>query len=274
MRTGMHEWPLVLFSALAIAGAGTLASQPALLELGAADPAAARSQAAWATALVAVGLTVSFNHVGRRRRLVQAARRLGVNALSTEGGLAVATLAAGAALAWMPADPAITGALAWLAGTAAAALLLAVGLVYRLRGQVAWPGVAAAGPLLTGLAFGFIACASTTPAVLPVTLGPTLALLGGDALVLCGRWLAIARPSSRLGALHPAIYRRRHWLLGARLVLVTLAPATLLAGGVPTLADLSIGLGLLVDRLAFYGLAAQHTTEAEIARIEQFLERG
>jgi hypothetical protein len=29
-----------------------------------------------------------------------------------------------------------------------------------------------------------------------------------------------------------------------------------------------------VDRLAFYGLAAQHTTEAEIARIEQFIERG
>jgi DMSO reductase anchor subunit len=274
MRTRMHEWPLVLFTALAIAGAGTLAAQPALLALGVTEPAEVQSQAPWAIALVAVGLTVSLNHLGRRRRLLLASRRFGTSRLSTEVVLAVATVAGGAALGWLPAGSAATVALAWGVGVIGALFLVAVGLVYRLRGQVAWPGVAMIGPLLSGLAFGFIACASTTPAVLSTTLGPTLMLLGADGIVFGARWIVIARTGPWLNPSHPALYRHRQGLLVARLVLVTLGPASCLMAGVAALADFSIGLGLLVDRLAFHGLALQHTTEAEIARVEQIFERG
>jgi DMSO reductase anchor subunit len=274
MQTRMHEWPLVLFTALAIAGAGTLAAQPVLLALGVTEPAEVRSQAPWAVALVTVGLTVSVNHLGRRRRLLLVSRRFGTSRLSTEVGLAVATVVGGAALGWLPADSAATVVIAWGAGVIAALFLLAIGLVYRLRGQVAWPDVAVIGPLLSGLAFGFIACASTTPAALLTTLGPTLVLLGADGLVFGARWIAIARAEPWLNPSHPALSRHRQWLLMARLVLVTLGPASWLIAGVAALADVSIGLGLLVDRLAFHGLALQHTTEAEIARVEQVLEHG
>jgi DMSO reductase anchor subunit len=274
MRPRMHEWPLVLFTALAIAGAGTLAAQPALLALGATEPAEVRLQAPWAIALVAVGLTVSLNHLGRRRRLLLASRRFGTSRLSTEAGLAVATVASGAALGWLPADSVFAVVLAWGVGVIAAFFLVALGLVYRLRGQVAWPDVAVIGPLLSGLAFGFIACASTTPEVLPATLGPTLILLGTDGLVFVARWIVIARAEPWLNPSHPGMYRHRRSLLLARLVLVTLAPASLLIAGVATLADLFIGIGLLVDRVAFHGLALQHTTEAEIAHVEQILEGG
>jgi DMSO reductase anchor subunit len=268
----MHEWPLVLFSALAIAGAGTLAAQPLLVTLGATDPGGARSQAAWATALFAVGLSVSLNHVGQSRRLLLAPRRFGASPLSTEVVLAGAAIAAGAVLVWWPAAPRWDAGLIWMAGLTAASFLLSLGFVYRLRGQPAWPGVAVVGPALTGLAFGFVACAATAPAAAAVALYPTLILLAADAVVFSGRWAAIARIPQWLNPSHPAIFRHRHMLLVDRLILVTLAPAILLAIGVVSLADLSIGVGLLVDRLAFYGLAAQHTTEAEIALADEVIE--
>jgi DMSO reductase anchor subunit len=272
MRTVMHEWPLVLFTALAVAGGGTLAAQPLLMALGATDVAAARSQAAWATILLVAGLVVSLKHVGQTRRVLLASRRVGVSPLSTEVALAGAAVAAGAALAWWPAGLARTDVVAWSAGLVAASFLLSLGFVYRLGGQVAWPGVAVVGPVVTGLAFGFVTCAATAPATLAVTLGPTLVLLGADALVFGSRWGALATIKPWLSQSHPAIFRHRHLLLLDRLILATLAPAVLLAVGVPALADLSIGLGVLVDRLAFYGLAAQHTTEAEIAFVEDVIE--
>jgi DMSO reductase anchor subunit len=272
MRSVMHEWPLVLFGALAVAGGGTLAAQPLLITLGATTAVAARSQAAWATALVGVGLLVSLNHVGRPRRLLMASRRFGASPLSTEVVLAGAAIVAGAAVAWIPAGLARTDVLAWPAGLVSASFLISLGSIYRIRGQVAWPRAAVIGPVLTGLAFGFVASAATTPSTLAVALGPTLALLGADALVFGTRWIAVARIEPWLSPAHPALFRRRHLLLAGRLVLVTLAPGVLLALATPTLADLAIGLGVLVDRLAFYGLAAQHTTEAEVALVERVIE--
>jgi DMSO reductase anchor subunit len=252
--------------------AGTLAAQPLLVTLGATDPGGARAQAGWATALLAIGLSVSLNHVGQSRRLLFAPRRFGASPLSTEVVLAGAAIAGGALFAWWPAAPRWSAGLVWLSGVTAASFLLSLGFVYRLRGQPAWPGVAVVGPALTGLAFGFVACAAIARAAAAVTLYPTLILLAAAAVVLSGRWAAIGRLPPWLSPSHPAIFRHRHLLLVDRLILVTLAPAILLAIGATTLADLSIGVGLLVDRLAFYGLAAQHTTEAEIALAEEVIE--
>ena len=274
MRPAMHEWPLALFTALAIAGGGTLAAQPLLMTLGAATGAGARAQAAWATALVAVGLGLSLNHLGTSRRFLLAGRRVGASALSTEAALAGGTVVAGAALAWAPDAGAATNLLVWSSGLLATSFLASVGLVYRLRGQATWPAVAVAGPVLTGLAFGLIAHAATSPASLPRTLPVTLAFLAADALVFSGRWLAVSGLEPWMSPSHPAMFGIRRLLLGGRLFLVTLAPAGLLAIGATTLADLSFGLGVLVDRAAFYGLAVQHTTEAEIERVERFIEAG
>ena len=54
----------------------------------------------------------------------------------------------------------------------------------------------------------------------------------------------------------------------ARFLLVDILPGCLLVAGLPKGAAGMLGLGILVDRLSFYLLAAQHTTEAEIARVE------
>ncbi len=245
---------------------------PLLLAIGAAETAVARSEAAWATMLVAMGLGVSLNHLGSSRRVALAARRVGASALSTEAVLAGATVLAGAALAWAPQSIVGPRVLVWVAGPVALAFLLSIGLVFRLRGPVTWPGVAAVGPALTGLAFGLVAHAATSPASLPRTLPMTLAVLGADALVFGGRWAAVSRVEPWLTPSHPALFGRRRLLLLARLLLLTAAPAVLLALGLPTPADLAFGVGVLVDRLAFYGLAAQHTTEAEIERVERAIE--
>ncbi len=274
MRHTMDEWPLALFTALAIAGGGTIAGLPLLMAIGAADGAAVRSEAAWATLLVAVGLGVSMNHLGWSRRFALAARRAGASALSTEAVLAGATLVAGAALAWTPESLIGPRLLVWVSGPIALAFLLSIGLVYRLPGQLTWPAVAAAGPLLTGFAFGLVAHAAGSPNSLPRTLHVTLAALAADALVFGGRWAAVSKVQPWLTPSHLGLFAHRRLLLLARLVLVTAAPATLLAARMPAPADLAFGVGLLVDRLAFYGLAVQHTTEAEIERVERVIQAG
>jgi len=272
MTKVMHEWPLVLFASLAVAGGGLLAAQPMLMALGASGSAEARSQAAWAVGLLLVGLVVSLGHLGQSQRLLMVVRRFGVSRLSTEVVLAGAAIVAGAAYALAPLPVHGEPLLAWLTGVVSVVFLLSLGFVYRLRGQIAWLDPACIGPALTGLAFGFVARAATAPAELSRTLGPTLALLAADAVVFGARWIRIARIRPWLVPAHPAIFRFRHPLLTGRLLLTTLAPAALLTLGRATVADLLFGIGLLVDRLAFYGLAAQHTTEAEIARVEAAIE--
>ncbi len=261
----MREWPLVVFTALSMAAAGSMGAAPLLPAWFAPEPLVARQRAGWAAALMVVGLVASLGHVARPGRFVLAPRRFGASALSTE----VVLVALGSAsLALSPAEAAWVPALALATGGVSVAFLATLGLVYRLRGQVTWQGAAVAGPLLTGLAYGLVACTASATGALPATRLPAIALLSCDAVVFGLRWARVGSTPPWLGATYPTFFRRRHLLLGARLILVDLAPAVLLLASGATAADVSLGLGLLVDRIAFYGLAVQHTSEAEVARIE------
>ena len=60
-------------------------------------------------------------------------------------------------------------------------------------------------------------------------------------------------------------------ILASRLALVDILPAGCLLAGLPTLAAGLLALGILVDRVAFYGFASQHTTEAEVGWVEQVI---
>ena len=273
MRTPMHEWPLVLFTALAIAGAGTLAAEPLLAAFGAVDPAVAQQRAGWAAMLMVVGLVASLGHLGRPGRLALASRRFGLSALSTEVVLATIVAAGGGVLALSPAGAAFTRVLAWGSAAASLAFLVSLGLVYGLRGQVTWRGAAVAGPLFTGLSYGVVAHAAAAPDSLSRILVPALVLLAVDGALLGARWRRIGAVQPWLTPAYPHIFRHRHLLLTDRLLLVTLAPAVLLIVSAATLADLSLGIGLLVDRITFYGLAVQQTTEAEVRRVEALIAR-
>ncbi len=271
MRTTMHEWPLVLFSSLAIAGAGTLAVEPVLLAAGTSDIPLVGERAMWAAALMAVGLLVSLGHLGRSARLALASRRFGRSWLSTEVVLGTMVAVAGVVLALGPSAAPWQAVAGSGASLVACAFLVSLGLVYRLRGQAGWPDVATATPLLLGLSYGIVAHGAAAPETLPGVLVPAIVLLAADAAVAGSRWWRVCHLAPWILPSYPHFFRNRNLLFGVRLLLVNLAPAGLLLASAAPLADLSLGVGLLVDRLAFYGLAAQHTTETEVARVEALL---
>jgi hypothetical protein len=63
----------------------------------------------------------------------------------------------------------------------------------------------------------------------------------------------------------------RGQLLGARFVLLDVLPFVLLLAWPTPLAAAIAATGLLVDRVGFYALALQRTTEHELAEVEEIL---
>jgi len=255
--------PLVVFTSLAIAGAG-LVSASAYFELvhGLASPSALAAGAV----LTAAGLAVSLGHLGQKRRAGLAVRGVGRSALSNEAlfagfALAVAAIVAVMGLSGSPA-PVPTAA----AGAVNAAFLVSIGLVYRVRGQRTWQGFSAATPLTGGLAFGAIAV-QTTAGSGDVYLG-TLLFIAIDALLFSQRWRDIVGIAFSERMLADPWHARRTQLLAARCFLLNVIPFFLLAASPTPLAIPVAAAGLLVDRFSFYVLALQHTTEHEIAGVE------
>ena len=254
---------LVVFTSLAIAGAGLVAAS-AYFELmnGLACPAAVAAGAA----LLAAGLAVSLGHLGQKRRAGLAVRGAGRSALSNEALLAGLALAGAAVMAGLGIagvrSPIATAA----AGVVNAAFLASVGLVYRVRGQRTWRGCSAATPLTGGLAFGAIALQSL--AVPGGVFTATLLIIAIDALLFSLRWRGIAGIAlSEAVPANPWMIRRTR-LLAARLFLLDVIPLFLLAVSPTFLAALVAAAGLFVDRFGFYALAVQHTTEYEVATVE------
>ena len=263
--------PLVAFTSLAITGAGALAAAAA----GVFEPPACRVAAWLGLILLAGGLVTSLWHLGRRDRAYFAIRGLRRSPISHEGALGALTLGLGlvtasgmaAGLVGPAAGPAMHGATAVLA----VLLLVSIGLVYRLGGQLTWGGFAAATPLTSGLAFGAILVDSLPPPHLVSTVAPVA--IGIDAFVFSQRWRLIVQVClDHAGALGPAFDRRHEWL-AARFLLVNALPALSLFVWPTPLAALIAAAGIVVDRIAFYGLGLQHRTEAEIGRVERLLDR-
>jgi DMSO reductase anchor subunit len=275
-------WPLVVFTTLAIMGAGLLAAP-----LVAAIVLPARAEA-WAiaanlrllgTALLAAGLVVSLAHLGRPQRAPLALARAGRSRLSNEIVLASVTLAAGMFGSAFPHLSHLSFAASLLASAAAVAFLVSLGLVYALPGQLAWRGAVVASPLILGVGFGVLGLVSSwNPASAGfqaaagldarLAIGAAAAtFLGADvSLFLVRKRRAMRRTEASSG---PAMGASR--VLEVRFLLVDVLPACLLLAGLPKGAAGFLGLGILVDRLAFYQFAAQHTTEGEISRVEEVI---
>ena len=255
--------PLVVFTSLAIAGAG-LVSASAYFELvhGLASPSALAAGAV----LTAAGLAVSLGHLGQKRRAALAVRGAGRSALSNEALFAGFALAVAAIVAVMGLSGSRAPVLTAAAGAVNAAFLVSIGLVYRVRGQRTWQGFSAATPLTGGLAFGAIAV-QTTAGSGDVYLG-TLLFIAIDALLFSQRWRDIVGIAFSERMLADPWHARRTQLLAARCFLLNVIPFFLLAASPTPLAIPVAAAGLLVDRFSFYVLALQHTTEHEIAGVE------
>jgi DMSO reductase anchor subunit len=265
-----HEWPLVVFTTLAVMGAGLLTA-PLVAAIVGPSAAAASPVLPAGTALLAAGLLVSLAHLGQPQRSALALARVGRSRLSNEILFASAALGAGALAVLFPYRSPVT---TLLPSVCAVAFMISLGLVYALPGQLAWRGTVAVSPLTLGVGFGTLGLAAAWDGAV-TDIAPVAAIaLSADVGLLVWR-----RRALQMWRNAPALTSSRPWrfaphLLSARFLLVDVLPGCLLVAGLPKGAAGLLGLGILVDRLSFYLLAVQHTTETEIARIEGVMSHG
>lgn len=262
--SAFHEWPLVVFATLAIMGAGLLTT-PLIAWLAAGTPAPAAGAVRWGALLLGAGLLVSLAHLGRPLRAPLAPRGIGRSRLSAEIVVAGLALALGIVTAMLPY---VSPVLDLATAAAAIAFLATLGLVYSLPGQQTWRGAVVWMPLSSGLGFSAVALAGIWGEAV-VAIGAVAAVaLAADTALLIVRRLSLAWPRTELAPRYPTLFARRQWLLAARFALVDILPGCSLLAGLPKGAAGLLALGILVDRLGFYGFASQRTTEAEVERVE------
>jgi DMSO reductase anchor subunit len=259
--------PLVWFTSLAIGGAGMIAAAALRMRTEPAAPAVALAVGILA---LGAGLLVSTLHLGRKSRAPLALRGVGRSALSHEIVLAAATVAAGLTLLVMnwQAYPYVWARIA--AAATATLFLLSIGRVYHLGGQRTWRGAAVLMPLTAGLVCGevFLQAIGNAPIR---EFGLALWLVSIDALVFACRWRTLTRTASA-GTPRRVDADRLRNLPAARLLIFDVIPLVLLDMNAARLAFVAVAVGLAFDRWLFYALAEQHTTEAEIARVEAIIE--
>ncbi|MCK5653083.1 MAG: hypothetical protein KAJ42_16970, partial [Gemmatimonadetes bacterium] len=150
--------------------------------------------------------------------------------------------------------------------------LLALGLVYRLPGQLTWAGPVLIHPLVLGIAFGL----TILLVALPAGTGARGELLILVILLVDG--LLVWERTRRIGgALHrglpaqPRFMGQRGAAFTFRILLGILLPAAALLWGRRELAGLCLFLNLFLDRFLFYGFVVRGNTEAEVMRAEAAL---
>lgn len=264
-----HEAPLVAFASLAILGGGLAAGRLPLWVLGIAGWTPGRVDGAFVALPVGIGLAVSLLHLGRRGRMLQALRRAGRSALSTEVALAGLTGSAALAFFLLPvADRyAAYASLLWsVAALSGLGLLFAIAWVYTLPGQLFWGIAAAPSPVVLGLAFGMLAGMRHG---VGYAIG---ALLAAEGLLCALRWHRLEHRQDWGAPVHKGFFRFRRPLLLARLLLAPVLPLMAIAFEAYGAALGMLALGIVIDRFAFYALALQQTTEAEVARIDRIIK--
>ncbi len=264
----MHEWPLVLFTALGIAGAGIFGAR-LLAEFAGLLPSGVDAAHEVATILLFAGLAASFAPLGRPMRAALALARAGRNTLSTEVVLSLAVLGFGVLLLVPDLPTSTREVAAHIAGGLSLGLLVMFGLVYFLPARRPWRGPLVAGPFVSGLAAGTIVLVVTDkhPSLWLFAIGFLLI----DFWLFARPWRRASRPARNLMPAHPLIFEHRGALMMLRFLLVSIVPVGFLVGRLPLGAAIGVGIGLLVDRFAFYGLVLEQTTEAEMARVERLI---
>jgi DMSO reductase anchor subunit len=262
-----REWPLVVFTTLAIMGAGLLATPLAVwLVTGTTAPAAGAVR--WGALLLGAGLAVSTAHLGRPFRAPLASVGIGRSRLSAEVVVAAVALILGIVTALLPDGSDLLG---FATAAAALAFLVALGLVYALPGQQTWRGAPVWMPLTESLGFSLVALSAMWSGP-PVAIGvAAVAILAADAALLTVRRMSLTVTRTTLAPKYPSVFARRDPILVSRLALVDVLPPCFLLAGLPAVAAGLLGLGILLDRVAFYGFASQHTTEAEVLQVERIM---
>jgi DMSO reductase anchor subunit len=265
--SSFHEWPLVVFTTLAVMGAGLLAT-PLVAWLAAGSTAPAADAVRLGVLLLGAGLAVSTAHLGRPFRAPLASLGIGRSRLSSEIVVAGVTLLLGIVTALLPDASPVLG---FTTAAAALAFLVALGLVYALPGQQTWRGAVVWMPLAEGLAFSLVAFSATWSGPLVAIGAAAAGILAADAALLAVRRMSLTVPRTPLAPRYPSVFARRDLLFVSRLALVDILPAGCLLAGLPSIAAGLLGLGIFVDRVAFYGFASQHTTEAEVQQVEEII---
>lgn len=268
-----HEFPLVLFTALTLGGAGLSAAWLLVALIGWVPFVPPARVLSLVTALLAGGFLVSAGHLGRRFRGPMALIRVGRSPLSNEVLLvALALLLNGGGLILGP-DTTLYGPLS-MTGLACALLLLpALGQVYNLPGQLTWTGPSLIQPLVLGLGIGLTFLLRELPESASAR-GELMILvvLLVDGLLVWERTRRVGVAVTRGLPVHPGILRQRGALFSLRVLLGILVPASALLWGWRELTLLTLSLNLLLDRVLFYGLAMRESTEAGLMRVSAVLE--
>jgi DMSO reductase anchor subunit len=269
---GFHEWPLVLFTAMGMAGGGIGASRVVQGVLSGSLPSLTRADSILLSVLLGTGFLVSAWHLGRPLRGHLALRGMGRSALSNEVVALGATLTGALLGAALPSGHPLQAVSDLAAGLGSIAFLLAVGAVYRLPGQLAWRGVAVLHPLVLGTAWGLLMTAAGlgSPAA-EATLRTVLVALLVDGVLVLVRNAAMERAGREGAASHPGVFRFRGLVMGARLASSALLTPLALLEGQRWIAVGALSLACLLDRFGFYALSVRQTTESEVARVEALL---
>jgi len=283
-----HEVPLVVFTALAVAGAGVGAGRILLGAAGEGAWAAPQGEALVVLLLLLLGTAASTFHLGRPRRAGLALRGMGRSALSAEVLALGAAVAAAGLAAFLPSGSFPGGLAGILLPWLSLGVLLTLGTVYRLPGQVGWDGSAFLRPLALGTLFGMVARgAAGSWDVGGVAVGLFLLVCLADAFLLLLHSRRLEGERGRAQPSHPALFARRRSLLALRLVLVNVVALlglllALVEGALPPghglawtlqIILVSVAAGVLLDRFLFYALAARRTTEGEVGRVEDALRQ-
>ncbi|MFC1662463.1 DmsC/YnfH family molybdoenzyme membrane anchor subunit [Gemmatimonadota bacterium] len=272
-RSKFHEAPLVVFSALVSAGAGTGVTHFvfALSDLASFLPPSGLP--ALIACLLAIGLLASMAHLGRPGGVTDGLRRIGRSPLSNEGAVAVLALA-GAALSSIVPDTNFLFAPVWyLTVGACVGTLISLGAVYRIPGRPGWGGGVVFQPLIAGMIAGWVLWRMAAPGPMPFPFFAILIILVlTDLGITASRILVLAGHREESTPSHPQLFALRNTLLLLRCLFVDLLPLLFAATGHWSLATVAVAVGVFVDRTSFYGLGLKETTEAEIARVEGILE--
>ncbi len=261
--------PLILFTSLAQMGAGIAAVQPLLWLVTGRFIWPGWIEVATVALLLLAGMASSLAHLGRKKRMLFVLFRINQSPLSIELLLTGITFTAAlATFLWYRTIPFF----AWrVTIVAALILLLVMGLVYRLEGQLTWKGAAVVAPLTAGMLWGSVFLPVVENAASGTSLLPVYLLIIIDVLLTTVRWRTIEH-SGRYGRPGFATaFEDRHKLIITRLIVTDLLTPIALLLIDPVVALITVTAGVFMDRYIFYALGVVHTTEAEISRVESLI---
>lgn len=270
---GFHELPLVLFTALAIAGSGVGTAHLFFALIRWAPWVPSGQVMSFIALPLAAGLLLSTGHLGRPWRGPLALVRVGRSPLSNEV-LAVSVAATAGILALvLPAGSPVVPPLGLVAVVASPLVLLSLALVYRLPGQLTWDGPTVAHPLVSGSALGLTVLLGQLPVGTEARVEVLILLvLLADGLLVWERVRRLGQRLSRGVPTHAKVVSERVSASVLRVLSGVLLPAVVLLQGWPRVAGICLFANLFLDRFLFYGFAVRENTEAEVKKVEVVLK--